>query len=146
MYENLLLNLFHLSLEKKEEQVGSTATATTTKTATTTTTIIITIVNMVKTKNRNSGNINHNNNKSNVKSRLGVRSNPNIVGKKTANKPGILKKVEKTGPGQRNEIKLFTKHFDARNKIKNSKQNNEAKTKSNGITNKVRTIVYLIIK
>lgn len=93
---------------------------------------------MVKTNNRNSSNLNQSSKKSNsnIKSRLGIRSNPNIVGKAT-NKSGILKKVEKTGPGQRNEIKLFTKHFDARNKIKNTSKQSETKTKNNGIANKV---------
>lgn len=96
---------------------------------------------MVKTSSRNS-NINQSSkkSKSNIKSRLGVRSNPNIVGKPT-NKSGILKKVEKTGPGQKKEIKLFTKHFDARNKIKNTTKHNETKTKRIGIQNKVNFIV-----
>ena len=57
--------------------------------------------------------------KSNVKSRLGLKSSSSKAGKTS----GIVKKVERAGPGQKNEIKLFTKHFDARNKIKSNPKN-----------------------
>ena len=86
--------------------------------------------------------------KSNIKSRLGIRTNPTNVGK-AANKTGILKKVEQAGPGQRNEIKLFTKHFDARNKIKNHPKNNhtkqnDTKIKGNGIAKVSSGNIFLL--
>eukprot|EP00111_Clytia_hemisphaerica_P005879 TCONS_00017041-protein len=61
-----------------------------------------------------------NNKKSNVKSRLGIKNNPNLgkFNKSKTTTKAIIKKIENGGPGSKKELKLFTKHFDARSKIK----------------------------
>ena len=93
-----------------------------------------------------------NNKKSNVKSRLGVKNNPNLgkFNKSKTTAKAIIKKVENGGPGSKKELKLFTKHFDARSKIKpkqndsRSNQNKQGGKKDGGNITKVRKAFFVL--
>lgn len=82
-------------------------------------------------KSRKALHHNHNQQKSNVKSRLGI-NNRNLISK-NKQRPNIIKRVESTGTSK--ELKLYTKHFDARSKIQSKQQKNLPKPKATANNN-----------